>query len=249
MPSSSFYNGLRIFTSVAFLTLIIITVPIAFDVGGRDCGLAFSLSLAAYYILLSILRLSVSTRRSRFAWVVYLAGALQYIIVPALLIASLDRFSGEDGQQQQQAVVAESTTDRIKRALGYRVDEHVLPVGGLHPSLVDRLTIVPWYSFLTIFSPIFQLVEGFCTLLVIQAVGQISKWLVNTKKSDTWMVSSLFGNLMRCCLGNSLLCNTLKRASGWLYCVWLDYAVGHIRHDNFVGGILLMADLQFSSNW
>jgi hypothetical protein len=34
----------------------------------------------------------------------------------------------------------------------------------------------------------FQLSEGFCSLLVIQAGGQISRWLVNRKKSDAWMV-------------------------------------------------------------
>jgi hypothetical protein len=35
----------RVLSSAIFLLSIILSIPIAFDVGGRDCGLAFSLSL------------------------------------------------------------------------------------------------------------------------------------------------------------------------------------------------------------
>jgi ICE2 len=37
-------------------------------------------------------------------------------------------------------------------------------------------------------TPFFQLAEGFCSLLVIQAAGQITRWLVNRRRSDTWVV-------------------------------------------------------------
>ena len=178
---------IRFISSVTFLTLIIVTIPIAFDVGGRDCGLSFSLALALYYTALSILRLTIR-RRSRARWLVSIAGVLQYVVVPALLIFCLDRCGDDETNGPTgMGTFKENATERFKRAIRQRADT-VEEVGGANPVLFDRLTIIPWYSFLTIFSPIFQLVEGFCTLLVIQAVGQISKFLVNTKESDPWMV-------------------------------------------------------------
>lgn len=44
-----------------------------------------------------------------------------------------------------------------------------------------------WLAFLTRSTPIFTLLEGFTSLLVIQALGQCIKWLVNNS-SDSWMV-------------------------------------------------------------
>ena len=39
-------------------------------------------------------------------------------------------------------------------------------------------------------SPVFQLLEGFCSLLVIQALGQLTRWLVNRSEwSDFWMLT------------------------------------------------------------
>jgi hypothetical protein len=38
-------------------------------------------------------------------------------------------------------------------------------------------------------TPVFQVGEGFCSLLVIQAAGQITRWLVNRERGDSWMVS------------------------------------------------------------
>ncbi|MCJ1452649.1 hypothetical protein MMC28_002992 [Mycoblastus sanguinarius] len=41
-------------------------------------------------------------------------------------------------------------------------------------------------------TPVFQLCEGFCSLLVIQAAGQITRWLVNRGgRSDSWMIGLL----------------------------------------------------------
>ncbi|KAF3198922.1 hypothetical protein TWF106_005318 [Orbilia oligospora] len=172
----------RLVSSIGFILLIIVSVPLAFDVGGRDCGLAFSLALSTFYWLLSILRLAINRRRHLWP-LLYLLGALQYLIVPALLIFNLDRF-------QTDPPPFDSTARKVRRVIGFTADEPE-PVGGEDPILWDRLTIVPWNAFLTIFTPIFQLVEGFCTLLVIQSVGQIGRWLVHRKKSDTWNIALL----------------------------------------------------------
>jgi hypothetical protein len=53
-----------------------------------------------------------------------------------------------------------------------------------------RILITPWDWTLTRSTPLFTLIEGFASLLVIQAVGQICRWVVNNR-SDSWMVHSL----------------------------------------------------------
>lgn len=98
-------------------------------------------------------------------------GMLQHLVgVPGLLIFALYKFSDdEDGGGVRG---------------GLRV--------GTGDGWVEKLSIVPWDNFLTFSTPMFQLCEGFCSLLVIQAVGQISRWLVNRNRSDTWMVWDIF---------------------------------------------------------
>ncbi|EPS35713.1 hypothetical protein H072_10841 [Dactylellina haptotyla CBS 200.50] len=175
----------RFVSSASFILLIVVSVPLAFDVGGRDCGLAFSLAISTFYWILSILRLAINRRPSLWP-LLYLLGIMQYMIVPALLIFNLDRF-------QNDPLPLESAANKVRRVIGFTADEPE-PVGGEDPILWDRLTIVPWNAFLTIFTPIFQLVEGFCTLLVIQSVGQIGRWLVHRKKSDTWNILLLIAS-------------------------------------------------------
>jgi len=53
------------------------------------------------------------------------------------------------------------------------------------------MTIGIWDKLLRYSTPFFQLAEGFCSLLVIQAAGQITRWLVNRGRSDTWMIGLL----------------------------------------------------------
>ncbi|THC98205.1 hypothetical protein EYZ11_002287 [Aspergillus tanneri] len=58
--------------------------------------------------------------------------------------------------------------------------------------LLEVLTIGNWDKLLRWSTPVFQLVEGFCSLLVIQAAGQITRWLVNRGgRSDSWMIGLL----------------------------------------------------------
>lgn len=156
------------------MSLIILLIPLAFDVGGRDCGLTYSLSLTIFYFLLSTTRMitpnSPCWRGMRMRVLVSITGVVQHlVIIPGLLIYALNKFSDNEGSGGKSA--------------GYVHDE------SWNPSWVDKLSIVPWDNFLTFSTPVFQLCEGFCSLLVIQAVGQISRWLVNRNKSDSWMVT------------------------------------------------------------
>ncbi|KAI5784632.1 ICE2-domain-containing protein [Geopyxis carbonaria] len=178
---SLFWMPARISTGVTFLSLVILSIPLAFDVGGRDCGLTFSLALAVFYSLLSTARFSIRSSKSwRIARILlWTVEALQYfVVIPGLLIYALNKFSDDE----EGGSVA---------PLG-RVNGGVEGHGnGVDRTAVDKLTIGPWDHFLTVSTPIFQLAEGFCSLLVIQAGGQISRWLVNRTKSDTWMIGLL----------------------------------------------------------
>ncbi len=171
----------RVLSSIIFLTSTIVTIPLAFDVGGRACGLAFSLSLASFYFFYSILRLATPSR-SRFRWLlVNLVAATQWIILPSLLIWSLNRFSVDPTDTRGWV----ERTFSGKRAADTSLSEWILGPDGL----AETATVGVWDKFLTWSAPVFQLSEGFCSLLVIQAAGQVTRWLVNRSgKSDSWMV-------------------------------------------------------------
>lgn len=171
----------RSLSSAISIFLIVLTIPIAFDVGGRDCGLAFSLSLALFYFFLSILKLATpeeSRFRSAALWIVSKSA---WFVVPGLLIWSLAKFS----------VDAPSTpwierTFKYKRATDNSLHEWIFGRGGL----LESGAIGGWDKLLRWSTPVFQIGEGFCSLLVIQACGQLTRWVVNGDHGDSWMVSA-----------------------------------------------------------
>ncbi|KAG0645964.1 Inheritance of cortical ER 2 [Hyphodiscus hymeniophilus] len=172
----------RVISSAIFLLSIILSIPIAFDVGGRECGLAFSLSLFYFYFFYSTVRLATPDN-SRIRWaLVKMIGIAQWVLIPGLLIWSMNRF----------AVDASASGDWVartfdgKRAQNSSVKEWIFGSGGL----LEMMTIGTWDKLLRYSTPFFQLAEGFCSLLVIQAAGQITRWLVN-RRSDTWMIGLL----------------------------------------------------------
>ena len=172
----------RVLSSIAFLFSIVLLIPLAFDVGGRTCGLAFSLSLSTLYTLHSILRLT-TPERSRFRWaLIKVLGLMQPILMPALLIWSLNRFSIDSDRS---AGWVERAFGR-KRAGRENMQEWLFGHGGV----LETVTVGSWDKLLRWSTPVFQLCEGFCSLLVIQAAGQISRWFVNRGRSEGWMVCS-----------------------------------------------------------
>lgn len=171
---------IRVFSSALFLTVTVASIPLAFDVGGKTCGLAFSLSLATFYFLVSLLRLT-TPNRSRFrASILAVIRFMQWAIILVLLIWSLNRFSDLDDHS--------SWVERTfsgKRAQDSSIQEWIFGRDGL----METVALGNWDRLLRWSTPIFQLAEGFCSLLVIQAAGQITRWLVNRGgRSDSWMV-------------------------------------------------------------
>lgn len=171
----------RVLSSAVFLTVTVSSIPLAFDVGGKTCGLAFSLSLATFYFLYSLLRL-VTPERSWFrSSLVAVIRSTQWVLIPILLIWSLNRFS----------VDADSSGGWVERTFGGNRARDTSIVEWLfgRDGLVEAVALGNWDRLLRWSTPVFQLAEGFCSLLVIQAAGQITRWLVNRGgRSDSWMV-------------------------------------------------------------
>lgn len=171
----------RILASLVFLFSIVFTIPLAFDIGGKTCGLAFSLSLAVYYFFYSILSIVISNRTRGGRIALGLLSTSQWLVMPILMIWSLNKFS----------IDANSTT-WVERTFNFRRAVSTTLVQWLfgHEGLVERVSIGTWDKLLRWSIPVFQLVEGFCSLLVIQAAGQITKHTVNKDGGDKWMVSN-----------------------------------------------------------
>lgn len=171
----------RVLSSSASLTAIVLSIPLAFDVGGRACGLAFSLAIATLYFLYSLLRLS-TPKKSRFRQaLIKIIAFTQWFMLPGLLIWSLNRFSVDPTARLSWV----ERTFSGKRAPATSLSQWIFGPDGL----LETATVGSWDRFLRWSIPVFQLVEGFCSLLVIQAAGQITRWLVNkSSRGDTWMV-------------------------------------------------------------
>ncbi|KAK4551939.1 hypothetical protein LTR86_010731 [Recurvomyces mirabilis] len=178
---------LRFLSSALFLFSIVFTVPLAFDVGGRTCGLAFSLSLATYYFILSCLRLATPTdSRWRKALVQFYAG-VQALVIPALLIWTLNKFSVDSTDETNWVTRAFYNATKPLQA-SPNMKEWVFGREGL----LQNFTIGAWDKLLRYSTPVFQLSEGFCSLLVIQAAGQVTRYLVNNGDGgDAWMIGLL----------------------------------------------------------
>jgi len=94
------------------------------------------------------------------------------------MIWSLNKFSVDSGGGWVER------TFGSKRATDSNIQEWIFGRGGL----LESWAIGSWDKTLKWSTPVFQILEGFCTLLVIQACGQITKWLVNREGGDSWMI-------------------------------------------------------------
>jgi uncharacterized membrane protein len=176
----------RVFSSALFLAVTVSSIPLAFDVGGKTCGLAFSLSLAAFYFLVSLLKLTTPDRSWFRSSILAIIRFTQWAIILVLLIWSLNRFSVDADNEHGSWV---ERTFSGTRAQDSSIQGWLFGRDGL----VETVALGNWDRLLRWSTPVFQLAEGFCSLLVIQAAGQITRWLVNRGgRSDSWMVCFCF---------------------------------------------------------
>lgn len=176
---------IRALSSTLFLALIILFIPLTFDIGGRDAGLAYSLSLSSFYFVLSILRIITPAESRLRKTLVNLTRTAQWLVIPGLSIWALGKFS----------IDGETGASWVERTFRLRKELHseststwnwLFGPGGLG----ETIAIGSWDKILRWSSPVFQLLEGFCSLLVIQATGQLTRWLVNrSERSDVWLLT------------------------------------------------------------
>ncbi|KAK0556548.1 hypothetical protein OC846_001118 [Tilletia horrida] len=84
----------RVLTSVGRLVVylqVLCFLPLSLDLGGRDCFLAYSASLASYYALLSTFRLVV--KRTRFEPIGHFLAAFQILVIPISLLVCFNVYS------------------------------------------------------------------------------------------------------------------------------------------------------------
>jgi hypothetical protein len=178
---------LRAISSLVFLFLIVFTIPLTFDVGGKDCGLVFSLSLSAYYFCYSILRLiTPDGSRVRFG-LVRIVKYTQWVTILALMIWSMNKFAVDSNNAAASWV--ERTFKPKQQSQDSSLKLWLLGRGGI----IESVALNGWEKGLMWSTPLFQFLEGFCSLLVIQACGQITRWVVNREHGDSWMVSHTQG--------------------------------------------------------
>ncbi|WPK24190.1 hypothetical protein PUMCH_001455 [Australozyma saopauloensis] len=81
---------------VYYLALVVLTLPLAFDVGGVQCGLAYSFTLMATYFCLTTLRL-VSRRFSILRVISGLYYA-QHLFIPSVLMVFLSMYAPDENE-------------------------------------------------------------------------------------------------------------------------------------------------------
>lgn len=172
----------RVLGSVVFLSAMILSIPLAFDVGGQACGLAFSLALSTFYFFYSVLRICTPDGARVGGFFVQTVAFTQWLVLPSLLLWAVGRFGVEPDKARSWTDWSFGSSATADTSLG----QWIFGIGGL----LETFLLGLWDKTLRWSTPVFQLVEGFCSLLVIQAAGQITRWVVNrTSRSDGFMVS------------------------------------------------------------
>lgn len=78
-----------------YLAIVILTIPLAFDVGGVQCGLAYSFTLMATYFVLMTVRLVA--RRVALLRVFGVLYYTQHVFIPSVLMVFLSMYAPLDG--------------------------------------------------------------------------------------------------------------------------------------------------------
>lgn len=144
---ASLFGGLTKYLS---FVQVLIYLPLALEVAGKNCFLSLSAALAVYYFIQSTVNLLLQNTRLRILTNIF--SPLQVFTVPAILLLFLNLYNSP---------TSISTYSHL-------------------------LTSVPavWETILKTLTPLFVLLEGVSTLLVIQALGQVSRFLIEERNES-----------------------------------------------------------------
>jgi len=152
-------STLRAVLTTFYMILIILTIPISFQIGGVYCGLAFTVTLFNIYWILTTL--SVLFKRNFLLQILYYS---QHLLIPSLLTLFLSVFNNKN-------------INLLKNEnLSYY-----------------KFVLKPWRYFIINSTPLFTMLEGLCTILAIQSIGQTFHWL-KYHKSESWVIISLLSS-------------------------------------------------------
>ena len=174
----SFIRSVRICSGSFYLLFILISIPIAFNIGGLYCGLSFTVTLFNLYFISTTLHFIAKKWANKFfIFLSFILYYCQHLIIASLLYLFLSGFSNNDDFQ---TMIRESTKPTESNWIMYYY--------------YYKFFVKPWQISLSFCSPFFTMSEGFFTILAIQAIGETNKWLSNEKKSNTWIISSLLAS-------------------------------------------------------
>lgn len=190
------------FGRITTLLQVILYLPLTLDVAGQDAFLALSASLAVYYAFLSTVR--TLTKRTQLAWIGDLLAVFQFVVVPACLLIVFNVYSPPSESyfnRKYKEINANASSSSIgffssrSSNLGKGTFSSHDDIASVEPFLgdtasqiINQLVLITfflarnvppwWHTLLRLSSPVFSLLEGIATLLVIQVVGSFSRWLI-----------------------------------------------------------------------
>lgn len=197
--TESIQRSVRTSSGALYLLLTLISIPISFKIGGLQCGLSFTVTLFNLYLISTTL--SVLARRSKNKTYILLTSGLyysQHLIIASLLFLFLSGFSNEEfnrflspnGKSFNELDPQGSFLDLLKHRILMATSLDSNKNWTLY-YYYYKFVVQPWQWLLSYSTPFFTLLEGFFTILAIQAIGETNNWLSYEVNSNTWIISSL----------------------------------------------------------
>ncbi|CCH59519.1 hypothetical protein TBLA_0B06990 [Henningerozyma blattae CBS 6284] len=188
-------QSIRMLWGCFYLISVLITIPSAFKIGGLYCGLSFTMTLFHLYFLSTTMHLIAKRTLNNFYILLStLVYYLQHIVIASLLYIFITIFS--DGNLNE--ILSNNKTDQLPSLLYYIKNDTSKSVSqNFHYLLFYYYyyyAVQPWNYLLSHSTPFFTLLEGFFTILGIQAIGETYCWLLLKKQKKifkllTWLIS------------------------------------------------------------
>ncbi|GAA5864256.1 hypothetical protein JCM8547_001309 [Rhodosporidiobolus lusitaniae] len=164
---------------------VLLYLPLALDIAGKECMLALSLLLTVSFGFSATLHLV--TRNTRLRPLSKMISALQPFLIPVLLLLTLNLYSSSPTasptlRERLTQHHSSSSSSSTSPASSYLADLTSTP---FFHSLVSLARAAPsyWEKILRTSSPLFTILEGLCTLLCIQSVSRFTLARIDDSRS------------------------------------------------------------------